>query len=238
MLSAVTSRFGRLAVCHVRQVGASTVQQVSRQEAVAGPSRITPMASRYFSASPISQATMNQGEPRFRKVHSRAMLNAQFNGFHLQWPGDAERRSEGYPRPRCWKHATRKKPSSPKYTRRNRGSRTRLCGKFVESSFRRGTRLLHISLVKDTTCRNIVWCWSGVGGQRICPVFGGFSSFLGECHDADTEFFVLCSYKLVRGAQDFGGVASRTKSRSKYGSKFHDRVGFASRKLTSLRSLR
>lgn len=28
------------------------------------------------------------------------------------------------------------------------------------------------------------------------------------------------SYKLVRGAQDFGGVASRTKSRSKYGSKF------------------
>jgi hypothetical protein len=25
-------------------------------------------------------------------------------------------------------------------------------------------------------------------------------------------------YKLVRGAQDFGGVASRTKSRSKYGS--------------------
>lgn len=61
MLSALTSRFGRLAVCHTRQLGASTVQQASRQ-IIAGPSRITPVTSRQFSSSSIAQATMNQGK--------------------------------------------------------------------------------------------------------------------------------------------------------------------------------
>jgi hypothetical protein len=60
-LAALTSRFGRMAVCHARQIGAPTVQQASRQ-AVAGPSRMAPMVARQFSASPVAQATMNQGE--------------------------------------------------------------------------------------------------------------------------------------------------------------------------------
>ena len=62
MIATLTCRFGRLAVGQARTISASTLQQVPRQMAVAGPSRIGAMSTRLFSSSPIVQATMNQGK--------------------------------------------------------------------------------------------------------------------------------------------------------------------------------
>ncbi|KAI5455006.1 hypothetical protein NCC49_002281 [Naganishia albida] len=173
MLSALTSRFGRLAVCHTRPLGASTVQQASRQ-ILAGPSRITPVTSRQFSSSSIAQATMNQVARGCRKKVRRL--------------SKAPLLEECYQKKAVISKVYTTKPRKP------------------NSAVRKVCR------VKLSTGNTTIAYIPGEGHNlqehSVVLVRGG-----------RTKDLPGVRYKLVRGAQDFGGVASRTKSRSKYGTK-------------------
>ncbi|KAK4684515.1 small subunit ribosomal protein S12, partial [Tremellales sp. Uapishka_1] len=188
-VASLASSFSRMAIHPLRPVPLQTPSMASSSRTRI--SLFTPL-SRSFSSTPASLATMNQGAPMSLVPPERLRLH----------PITVARG--------CRK-STRSQSKSPLL--QNCFQKKAVCSKIYTTKPRKpNSAVRKVCRVKLSTGKSTIAYIPGEGHNlqehSVVLVRGG-----------RTKDLPGVRYKLVRGALDFGGVASRTKSRSKYGTK-------------------